>query len=59
MPAAVDPPFTPFTDQRTAVLVLPVTLEANNCVAPTVMDAAAGVTATTTAGNGAATVTVA
>ena len=49
----------PLADQVTAVLVVPVTVAVNCCVAPVCMDAEVGLMLTTTGGGGAVTVTVA
>ena len=46
-------------DQLTVVLVLPVTVAVNCCVAPVCMDAEVGLMLTTIGGGGAVTVTVA
>lgn len=56
LPVAAEPPFTPFTDQVTAVFVLPVTVAAKVRLAPRATVADTGATATTTGGGGAETV---
>lgn len=59
MPWAVEPPFTPLTDQVTEVFALPTTVAATTRFEPSGTVADEGDTVTVTAGGGAETVTVA
>jgi hypothetical protein len=52
VPTVAFPPATPFTDQVTDVLLLPLTEDVNCCVFPTWRAAWVGETATETAGGG-------
>ena len=52
VPTTEEPPAVPFTDQETAVLLVPVTVAENVSIAPARMLAVAGVTTTAMAGVG-------
>lgn len=52
VPVVALPPATPFTDQLTAVCVVPVTVAEKNCVAPARTFAALGATLTVIGGGG-------